>query len=90
MQTLPTVEWGNLTATAVLGWYVWHTSTRTLPALVRAFREEMSAARADFLAEQASLRLELAAERTQRHEDQLLVAEALADVRPRCCGAIPT
>ena len=89
MQT-PVMEWGNLTATAVLGWYVWHTSTRTLPALVRAFREEMAAARADFHAEQTALRMELAAERTQRHEDQQLVADALAEARPRCCGAFPT
>jgi len=38
---LPQFDFGNVTATAMLGWYAWHTTTRTIPQLVSAFRDEI-------------------------------------------------
>ncbi len=32
-------------ATAILGWYAWYTTTKTIPGLVESFREEMKAER---------------------------------------------
>jgi hypothetical protein len=43
---LPLPEVGNLTATAMLGWYAWHTVARTIPQIVTAFRAELAAERA--------------------------------------------
>jgi hypothetical protein len=37
---MPNVDLGNLTATGILGWYAWHTASRTIPGLVKDFREE--------------------------------------------------
>ena len=37
---LPLPDLGNLTATAVLGWYAWHTASKSIPGIVRSFREE--------------------------------------------------
>ena len=42
----PLSELGNLTATAILGWYAWHTSTKTIPQLVDDFRGELATERA--------------------------------------------
>ena len=42
---LPLPEVGNLTATAMLGWYAWHTVARTIPELVSNFRAELAAER---------------------------------------------
>lgn len=36
----PNIDFGNLTATGILGWYAWHTAARTIPGLVKDFREE--------------------------------------------------
>jgi hypothetical protein len=36
---------GSLTATGILGWYAHHTATRTIPSLVKDFREELAAER---------------------------------------------
>ena len=58
---LPLPEVGNLTATAMLGWYAWHTVARTIPDLVSNFRAELSAERADHRAAIESLCRELAA-----------------------------
>lgn len=68
---------GNLTATALLGWYAWHTASRTLPALVRAFREELAAQRRESADERQAFREELAEERLQRHADSLSLLEGL-------------
>jgi Spy/CpxP family protein refolding chaperone len=53
---LPAVDFGNLTSTAILGWYAWHTTTRAIPQLVADFRQELQEHREAF-------RRELAAER---------------------------
>jgi hypothetical protein len=58
---LPLPEVGNLTATAMLGWYAWHTVARTIPEIVSNFRTELAAQRADHRAAIESLCRELAA-----------------------------
>src|SRR5690554_1351358 len=68
---------GNLTATALLGWYAWHTVSRTIPELVRAFREEMASMRTESRAERENLHGEISAERLQRHSDHMAIIEAL-------------
>ncbi len=41
----PFSQVGNLTATAILGWYAWHTATKTIPQLVENFRRELATER---------------------------------------------
>lgn len=53
LPALPNLDFGNLTATALLGWYAWHTATRTIPNLVKDFREESKEARTAFKEEMA-------------------------------------
>ncbi len=67
----------NVTATAILGWYAWHTASKTIPGIVRAFREEASLTRAEFRAEREMLCQELTAERLQRHSDHMAIIDAL-------------
>ena len=80
METLDPLNLGNMTATAILGWYAWHTASRTIPELLAAFRQEMAAARVDFQAEREAWREEIAAERRQRHEDHMAIVRALAEL----------
>jgi hypothetical protein len=61
-------ELGNLTASAILGWFAWHTAARTIPDLVAQFREELAVARADYRAHADALRAELAAWRAELRE----------------------
>jgi len=83
MSNLALPELGNVTATAILGWYAWHTASRTIPELLRDFRAELAAGRAEFRAELEAFRVELAAERRDRHEDHLLAVEALHELAER-------
>lgn len=76
-------DFSSLSATAILGWYAWHTAYHTIPNLVAAFREEMAAARAECGAERELLYAELSAERRQQHIDHGLVVEALAELSRR-------
>ena len=82
-------NFGALSATAVLGWYAWHTASYTLPNLVRAFLEEMTALRSECAAEREVLHADLADERRSRHDDQLLIAAALRDLADRLPRAEP-
>ncbi|MGE0610277.1 MAG: hypothetical protein AB7O62_24520 [Pirellulales bacterium] len=70
---------GNLTATAILGWYAWHTASRTLPALVAEFRAELAAARQACREERAVFFEALLQEREQRHGDRLALIAALRE-----------
>ncbi|MHB1033217.1 MAG: hypothetical protein ACYC0Y_01115 [Pirellulales bacterium] len=79
----PAPEVGNLTATAILGWYAWHTASKTIPGLVRDFRQEMAAERAESRAERELFAEQLTAERRQRHEDHQAVVEAVRDLADR-------
>lgn len=79
----PLPELSNLTATALLGWYAWHTATRTLPAMVRSFRDEMAAMRAEYGVEREAFHRELTAERVQRHADHLATIESLNELAQR-------
>lgn len=73
----------NLTATAMLGWYAWHTVSHTIPNLVDAFRAEAAALRSAASDERQSLYDELAAERIQRHTDHLAIVAAFHELSCR-------
>lgn len=76
-------ELSNLTATAILGWYAWHTAARAIPGLVRVFRDELAAMRQEYRDEREALRAELNADRNQRHADHLMIVEALHELACR-------
>jgi hypothetical protein len=80
LNQLPMPDLGNLTASAILGWYAWHTASKTIPDIVAQFRAELSAARAEFRSETALFREELATERKQRHADNQTLAAALHEL----------
>lgn len=82
-QQFPGAELGNLTATAILGWYAWHTASRTIPGLLADFRSELAAARTDHRADCEMFRAELAAERNLRRDDQLRLLAALREMTDR-------
>lgn len=74
---------GNVTATAILGWYAWHTASRAIPQLVKDFREEMAENRCEYRSERDAFRSELAAERRERHEDNQAIVAALRELSSR-------
>jgi len=76
-------QFGSLSATAILGWYAWHTASQTIPNLVAAFREEMASARAECAAERERLYAELGAQRQQQHSDHGELVAALAELSRR-------
>lgn len=83
---LASVAWpnvSNVTATTVLGWYAWHTSTKTLPSLIESFREEMAANRYEYRSERDAMRGELASERRERHADNAAIVAALRELSDR-------
>jgi hypothetical protein len=73
----PIAEFSNLTSTAILGWYAWHTATKTLPQLVENFRAELATERSQNRADRESFLREMAEERTQRHADNVVIVQAL-------------
>ncbi len=77
---LPIQDIGNLTATAILGWYAWHTASRTIPQLVMDFRQEMAAQRELYREETNEVRSEMAIERERRHKDQMCIVGALQEL----------
>jgi hypothetical protein len=76
-------ELGNLTSTAILGWYAWHTASKTLPELLRNFREELASGRETSQSHLDAFREELAEERAQRHADHLATTRVLEAVVER-------
>lgn len=74
---------GNLTATAILGWYAWHTAARVIPNLVADFRQEVSAQRQEYERERQTYRMEMMAEREERHADNQQLATALHELSLR-------
>ena len=83
LDNFPVSDLGNVTATAILGWYAWHTASRTIPSLVKEFRDEMAAARAENRADREAFRGELAEERHCRHADIVAVLGALKELTDR-------
>lgn len=73
----PVAEVSNLTATAVLGWYAWHTATKTIPQLVNDFRDELATERTVHRDDRDAFLHEMAEERMQRHADNLAVIQAM-------------
>lgn len=80
---------GNITATAILGWYAWHTASRTIPDLLSAFREELEMSRIECRVERETLRDELNAERIERHDDHLAIVQALHELAERLLADDP-
>lgn len=80
---------GNITATAILGWYAWHTASRTIPELLAAFREELQTSRVECRLEREALRDELSAERIERHDDHRAIVQALHELTERLVAADP-
>ena len=80
----PGADLGNLTSTAVLGWYAWHTASRTVPGLVKDFRDEMASARLELRDERLAFYEQLREERRLRHDDSVAVVEALSALTTRC------
>jgi hypothetical protein len=74
---IPVTNVSNLTATAILCWYAWHTVARTLPNIVKAFRDEMARMRAEYRSERECLYAVIAAEREQVHDDHLAIIDSL-------------
>ena len=62
LSPFPSIDFGNLTATGILGWYAWHTAARTIPGLVKDFREESREQREAFKEE---MRIEREGHRTE-------------------------
>jgi hypothetical protein len=83
MGEAPFPDLTNLSATAILGWYAWHTARRTIPGLVRLFREELAAARAECHAEREVFRAEMALERNQHERDRAEIVAALQELAGR-------
>jgi len=77
----PVAELSNLTATAILGWYAWHTATRAIPQLVADFRSEISLERGQNHADREEFFRELAEERVQRHADNTAIVSAVDDLK---------
>jgi hypothetical protein len=73
---VPLPDVSNLTATAMLGWYAWHTASRTIPDLVANFRAELAAERDDHRAAVECFCHELRAQRESRdaHHRELVNA----------------
>jgi hypothetical protein len=77
----PLTELSNLTATAILGWYAWHTATCAIPQLVADFRREMALARSQNHEDRDNFFRELAEERVQRHADNTALVTAVDDLK---------
>jgi hypothetical protein len=73
----PIAEFSNLTSTTILGWYAWHTATKTLPQLVENFRAELATERSQNRADRETFLREMSEERTQRHADNMDVVGAI-------------
>ncbi|MDZ4820122.1 MAG: hypothetical protein SGJ20_14235 [Planctomycetota bacterium] len=81
LANMPIDQVSNMTATAMLGWYVWHTSTRTLPELVADFRAELAIQRAEHRENIELLCSEINTEIERRRAEQ---QELLAAIGKRC------
>lgn len=82
----PLPELGNVTATAILGWYAWHTASRTIPGLIQNFREDVRSERAEHLAELLAFREEMGTERAQRHCDHMAIVDVLGKLSSQLSG----
>lgn len=76
----PFAEISNLTATAILGWYAWHTATRTIPQLVDDFRTELAAQRKQHQSDREAYFYDSAEERSRRHDDNAALLQAIHDL----------
>ncbi|HEY2760373.1 MAG TPA: hypothetical protein VGI75_06510 [Pirellulales bacterium] len=76
----PVAELSNLTATAILGWYAWHTATRTIPQLVEMFRHELATERSQHQNDREAFLNQATEERDRRHDDHTALLQAIHDL----------
>ena len=76
----PVAELSNLTATAILGWYAWHTATRTIPQLVETFRHELATERSQHQTDREAFLDQAAEDRERRHDDHTALLQAIHDL----------
>jgi hypothetical protein len=80
---VPLPDVSNLTATAMLGWYAWHTASRTIPDLVANFRAELAHQRDDHRAAVECFCHELRAQRQDRDTQHRELLSALKGIASR-------
>jgi hypothetical protein len=76
----PFAQLSNLTATAILGWYAWHTATRTIPQLVENFRHELATERSQHRTDRDAFLYEMTEQRVQRHNDTTAIVLAVNEL----------
>ncbi len=76
----PFAQVGNLTATAILGWYAWYTATKTLPQLVENFRRELATERNQHRTDRDAFLYEMTEQRVQRHNDTTAMVLAVNEL----------
>ena len=76
----PFAQLSNLTATAILGWYAWHTATRTIPQLVENFRRELATERSQHRTDRDAFLCEMTEQRVQRHNDTTAIVLAVNEL----------
>ncbi|HEY2828338.1 MAG TPA: hypothetical protein VGJ04_12125, partial [Pirellulales bacterium] len=76
----PFAQLSNLTATAILGWYAWHTATKAIPQLVENFRRELATERTQHHTDRDAFLHEMTEQRVQRHNDTTAIVLAVNEL----------
>ena len=76
----PFAQLSNLTATAILGWYAWHTATRAIPQLMENFRHELATERSQHRTDRDAFLYEMTEQRVQRHNDTTAIVLAVNEL----------
>jgi hypothetical protein len=76
----PFAQVSNLTATAILGWYAWFTATRTIPQLVKSFRQELATERSQHRTDRDAFLFEMTQQRNQGHTDSTAIVLAVNEL----------
>ena len=76
----PFAQVSNLTATAILGWYAWHTATKAIPDLVENFRRELATERGQHRTDRDAFLNEMTEQRVQRHNDSTAIVMAVNEL----------
>ena len=76
----PFAQLSNLTATAILGWYAWHTATKAIPQLVENFRRELATERSQHRTDRDAFLYEMTEQRVQLKEAQRFRIENAAGI----------
>jgi hypothetical protein len=76
----PFAQLSNLTATAILGWYAWHTATKTIPQMMESFRRELATERIQHRTDRDAFLHEMTEQRVQRHDDTAAIVVAVNEL----------